>query len=64
MSAATLAPANRRLRWTSAEVDFLRTWYARRYSHWCAEKLGRSVRAVYAKAHTLGLRITRKRSET
>ena len=43
-------------RWSLNEDTFLRRYYARGDAAWCAERLGRSVSAVHARARKRGIR--------
>ena len=42
--------------WSLNEDAFLRRYYARGNAAWCAERLGRSVSAVLARARKRGIR--------
>lgn len=44
--------------WTKKDDDFLRFYYPTRDSKWCAEQLGRSPRAVLARADKIGVKAT------
>lgn len=44
------------LRWQPRELRFLREHYQAEGAQWCAQALGRTVKAVYTKANALGLR--------